>query len=280
MVDDASTDGTGGWVLGQLKAQDSRFSYMRLGSRARGVSYARNTGWRHTKGEWVAFLDSDDEWAVEKLEKQLNLLEQSGHKICHANELWLRNGLKLAQKKKHTKYGGEIFLKCLPLCCMSPSAVMLHRTLFPQGEVFREDFPVCEDYELWLRLAAKYQVALVPDELVIKHGGHCDQLSMRYKAMDYWRVKALAEHLHNEELNDHRRMEVAKMMCQKAKILLKGYKKHNNLHTVPQVESWLRAAKKELEALKSQAIPVPPKVIAQNATLTKAHRHITHVLPT
>ncbi len=240
IVDDGSTDET------QQKLEpyllDPRISC--LTSANRGVSHARNLAIEKSQAEWIAFLDSDDEWLPQKLQKQLALAEESQLKVIHTEEIWVRNGKRVNPKKKHQKRGGWILEHCLPLCVMSPSSILIHRSVFDEVGLFREDFPVCEDYELWLRICSQYEVGFLTEPLLIKYGGHADQLSHRYKAMDYWRVKALFDLWQGDGVDTVMKLEIKKEIQKKSKILLAGYKKYQSF---PEHE-------KEIEELRERLI--------------------------
>ena len=148
--------------------------------------------------------------------------------FVHSNEIWLKEGRVFPQKKKHKKGGGRIFKQSLPLCCISPSAALVKRSLLKDTGLFREDFPVCEDYELWLRITSRFSVGFLQKPLIIKHGGHSGQLSQKYKAMDYWRIKALKPFLQSALITEEERAAVRKTLIQKCRILLRGYEKHKN----------------------------------------------------
>ena len=146
--------------------------------RRRGVSAARNSGVTAARGEWLAFLDSDDLWLPDKLARQILLLEgQPELLICQTDETWVRRGVRVNKPAAHRKVAGQIFLPSLGRCMISPSAVMLHRRLLEDHGGFDETLPAAEDYDLWLRLTWRYEVGLVDEPLVIKRGGHPDQLS-------------------------------------------------------------------------------------------------------
>lgn len=221
VVDDASTDGTAEYLAGlrsSLSSIDSTsvvqtdpHSQTKIHSitlkKNSGVSAARNRGIEESKGEWIAFLDSDDEWLPSKLEGQIQALNAatpsiktpsnlrlskngSEIRLIHTEEIWVRDNVRVNPPAKYKKSGGRIFKKCVDLCAMAPSSVMIRRDVFADVGLFREDFPVCEDYELWLRICAGEDVLLVEEPLTRKFGGHEDQLSNSV-GMDLWRVRAL-----------------------------------------------------------------------------------------
>jgi glycosyltransferase involved in cell wall biosynthesis len=189
----------------------------------RGVSAARNTGIEAATGDWLAFLDSDDEWLPGKLQAQKELLEQNPEiRICHTEEVWIRNGKRVNQMKKHAKSGGHIFQKCLPLCVISPSSVIIHRNLFDEVGTFDENLPACEDYDLWLRICATHPVAFVEQPQINKYGGHEDQLSQHYWGMDRFRIKALEKIIDSGLLGDQNRTAAIQTLTGKARILAQG----------------------------------------------------------
>ncbi len=231
VVDDGSTDNTEAVVASFL--EDSRVRYFRTSNQ--GVSAARNFGVSKASGQYLAFLDSDDEWLPEKLQLQHRYLES--HPDCqllHGEEIWIRRGVRVNPMKKHSKSGGDIFKKATRFCCMSPSTIVIDRKFFLERGGFDETFPVCEDYDLWLRLCFDQDVGFISEFLIKKYGGHEDQLSQRFHSMDYWRVKALLKIL-SFSLSAEQKSMVEKEILKKRKILLKGYKKHQNLENYDEV---------------------------------------------
>jgi len=235
VVDDGSSDDTESLIAERYP----EITYLKQENR--GVSSARNKAIKHANGEWIALLDSDDEWLPNKLQQQLHSLQQSKLKVCHTEELWIRNGVQVNQMKKHQKVGGAIFQRCLPLCAMSPSSIVLHQSVFEQVGLFDESLPACEDYDLWLRVAALYEVDYIETPLIRKYGGHEDQLSRQYWGMDRFRVIALQKLLRNpvylNVLSDGDIKAAHRMLMKKLNILLKGAEKHSNTALIGECET-------------------------------------------
>ena len=223
VIDDGSTDET----ERMMKASFPQVLYRRQPNM--GVSRARNVGVETARGQWLAFLDSDDEWLPRKLEQQCQALARSAqYRICHTDEIWIRRGRRVNPMKKHAKRGGRIFLHCLPRCVISPSSVVIHRSLFEQLGVFDETLPACEDYDLWLRICAVHPVLYVPEVLLVKYGGHEDQLSRRHWGMDRFRIYALEKILSTQSLSPSYRIAALRMLLEKLEIVFNGASKRGN----------------------------------------------------
>ena len=194
VVDDGSTDNT----------QEILESYQQIcvvRQERRGVSAARNAGIARAAGRLITFLDSDDLWLPGKLSAQVAFFNtRPDALICQTEEIWIKNGARVNPKKRHKKHSGMVFERCLELCIVSPSAVMMKRWLFDKIGGFDETLPVCEDYDLWLRIACRFPVHLIEAPLVIKRGGHPDQLSAR-RCMDRFRIHALKKIIESELLS-------------------------------------------------------------------------------
>lgn len=166
-----------------------------------GVSAARNAGIARAAGQLITFLDSDDSWLPGKLSTQVAFFDtHEDALICQTEEIWIRDGIRINPKKRHRKCSGMIFEQCLQLCIVSPSAVMIKASLLDEIGCFDETLPACEDYDLWLRVACRFPIYLVEIPLVIKHGGHPDQLS-RMPGMDRYRIQALTKILESDVLS-------------------------------------------------------------------------------
>jgi glycosyltransferase involved in cell wall biosynthesis len=220
VVDDGSTDET----VARLNKYRSRLRLISQGRR-RGVSAARNVGAGEARGSLLAFLDSDDLWRPTKLAFQADFMELHPEiAVCQTEEIWIRNGVRVNARAIHRKPDGDIFLPSLDLCLVSPSAVMMRRDLFVALGGFDEALPVCEDYDLWLRIAIDHQVALIAEPLVIKRGGHADQLSHSVWGMDRFRVIALQKLLRSD-ISRARREAAVHVLRRKVRILAHGARK-------------------------------------------------------
>ncbi|MBI3313699.1 MAG: glycosyltransferase [Candidatus Omnitrophica bacterium] len=228
IVDDGSTDGT----QGMIEEEFPQAAYIYQDNQ--GPAAARNRGIERSRGQWIAFLDSDDEWLMGKLEAQMDFFSSHPeYRICQTEEIWIRNGRRVNPMKKHRKYGGWIFEKCLPLCVISPSAVMIERSLFEEVGLFDESLPACEDYDLWLRIAAKFPVGLIEKPYVTKYGGHADQRSHEFPAMDKFRIKSLSKIIASKTLSSEQEKAVREMLEFKSKIYLNGAAKRGRKEELP-----------------------------------------------
>ena len=234
VVDDGSTDET------PRRLRDYGARLTMLSQSRRGVAAARNLGARQASGQYLAFLDSDDLWHPLKLERQLAFMESNLEvEICQTDEIWVRNGVRVNPRHKHRKPSGDIFRASLALCLVSPSAVMMRRDLFERVGGFDESLPVCEDYDLWLRIAKDTEVPLIPETLVTKRGGHADQLSRSTWGFDRFRVHSIANLLETG-LDGEKAGWALEAMAKKVTILTQGFRKRGNEAMAREYEERLR----------------------------------------
>ena len=237
VVDDGSSDGTKDWVLERFP--DVRYIYQDNS----GVSSARNAGIKEAIGSWIAFLDSDDEWMSNKLEQQKRVINSFQEAwLCHTNEIWIRNGVRVNQMKKHQKYGGNVFENCLDICRISPSSVLIKKEVFEMVGLFDESLKVCEDYDLWLRITAVLPVIFLDQPLIIKYGGHTDQLSRVDSGIEKYRIQSLEKILSSNSLSISQSKIAISQLIKKLKIFSNGLEKRNKYEElnnyIKKIEFW------------------------------------------
>ena len=228
VVDNGSSDGT----LKFLREQYPKITI--LTENKIGVSSARNKGIKKSINQWIALLDSDDAWHPRKLEIQTSMLDSAlkEYNLIHTDEVWFRNNKHINQMKKHKKQGGYIFERCLSLCCISPSSVLFKKNILDKVGLFDESLPVCEDYDMWLKICSSEEVLFAQDKLTYKYGGHKDQLSKSYWGMDRFRIKSIENIIKNFDLTYIQKKQAKKELIKKLKIIINGAFKRNNLSIV------------------------------------------------
>ena len=231
IVDDGSNDGTEEWVKDNF--QNIKYIYQNN----HGVSSARNIGIENACGDWVAFLDSDDEWLPNKLYEQVKAIDSNPEiKFFHTNEIWIRNGIRVNQMKKHKKYGGYIFEKCLDICRISPSSALIQKEVFDNIGIFDESLRVCEDYDFWLRITSKYPVVFLDVPLIYKYGGHADQLSKVNDGIESYRIQSLEKIIKSGFLSDEQKVKAVNALVNKMKIYSKGLEKRKKLDALREIK--------------------------------------------
>jgi len=217
VVDDGSRDGSDEELVG--------LPVRYVWKENEGISSARNLGISLAKGDFISFLDVDDLWKKGKLSIQMRLMNEQVSLISYTNEVWIRNGVRLNQGHRHRKHSGLIYQHCLPLCIISPSSAVINRKVLGDVGLFDEALPVCEDYDMWLRITCRYPVLFVDSELIIKRGGHPDQLSRRFEAMDRFRIESLAKILSMRILTPEQRTFTLAELRKKCAIYAQGARK-------------------------------------------------------
>lgn len=223
VIDDGSTDQT----PDLLRSYGHRIIAIRRENK--GVSAARNLGISHASGELIAFLDSDDLWLPGKLTAQVDFFRLNpASLICQTQEIWTRNGRRVNPKHRHEKRSGMIFEPSLALCLVSPSAVMIRRSLFDFVGRFDENLPACEDYDLWLRIGRRFPIHLIDRPLIVKRGGHEDQLSQA-PGLDKFRIASLQNLIDSGTLDSDQEQAARRMLQKKCRIYANGCRKRNRI---------------------------------------------------
>jgi glycosyltransferase involved in cell wall biosynthesis len=236
IVDDGSTDGTKEMISDY---KDIRIKY--LYQENKGPSSARNKAINQSKGKYICPLDSDDWWHKDKLRIHVEHFNSyPEYKIFHTQEIWYRNGELLHQKKKHAKPSGSIFPHCLPLCCVSISTAVIHKSVFDEIGLFDETLPACEDYDFWLRVSLKHPVFLIDQPLTLKDGGRPDQLSMKIEGLDKYRIISLEKLIEDNSLTKDQKKLVHSELLKKIKIYLAGCKKRDKIEEIEYYSNLLK----------------------------------------
>lgn len=194
-----------------------------------GVSYARNAGIKASNSEYIAFLDSDDLFLSKKLEYQLNFMLENNYKISHTDEFWYRKDRWVNQCKTNVRYGGFILDKILDKCRVSPSSLMVHKSVF-QDFLFNENLKVCEDYEFCLRTACKYEIGYLNKKLIIKRAVEENSLSAGIKHIESIRLDILKNFYKEYEkvISNENKSAVLKEISRKEEIVKSGLIKSLN----------------------------------------------------
>ena len=188
VVDDGSKDGT-------LAALEQFGSGIRVHQQPNGgVARARNTGVGLAKGSWVAFLDADDLWLPEKLERQLAIASAPMSYTDRLN-IGSRGDLPELQSVVTRMHDGDLFLPLLREGnFITNTSVMIRRELFEKLGGFYTGLNGTEDWDLWIRVAERHPIALVPQPLV-KYRFHGGSISRNYARMCRERTAVIARAL-------------------------------------------------------------------------------------
>lgn len=165
IIDDGSTDGTAELVR---QFSDPRLKYY-WKENQKFPSIARNFGVKQAKSEWIAFIDSDDTWERNKLEIQLSSLNLNPKAALISTLISIDNKL---IKNHRTRHSYDYFNDLLWRNFIFTSTVLLKKSIFNEFEGFDQSLQIAEDYDLWLKISAKYPVMII------------DQPTARYEIHD------------------------------------------------------------------------------------------------
>lgn len=237
VVDDASDED----LQSLVGCNDPRVSFLRVGKNL-GAGGARNLGAAQGRAPLLAFLDSDDLWHRDKLQRQVETMQaQPAFEWCHTDELWLRNGEPARQGTAYRKQGGQFLPRAFERCLISPSAAMFRRPFFEKSGGFNANFRLCEDFELWLRLLSTSPIYHIPENLVTKRAGDWPQLSATAQ-IDRYRVLALHRYyrlFRNSQLFSENRDFFYTAAIRKCEILLSGAARYGNQRGAIRYQAWL-----------------------------------------
>jgi glycosyltransferase involved in cell wall biosynthesis len=165
-IDDGSTDGTAEIL--------KRYSYRGVCAHQihAGPAAARNRGIHMSESRYVAFLDADDEWLPTKLERQISLMKRDpGIGLCCSGCAPTRSGMiaNAGRRAIDAPTSGRLFEELLRDCFVYTPTVVVRRECLKEVGLFDTTLAVSEDFNLWLRIAARWKIAVMPEVLAIRH---------------------------------------------------------------------------------------------------------------
>ena len=190
----------------------------------------------------MCIRDSDDLWDVSKLAKQMTQFENDPSlQWVHCNEQWQRHGKNVLQRTEHRKQGGDFLERAFGRCLIANSAVVFRRAFYEKHGGFNPHFPVCSDFELWLRMLADSPVSFLDEALVIKRAGDWPQVSSTPET-DRYRVLALhrfyRQHRGHSAFHTHA-PALFQEAIYKCEILIKGARKYGRAERERRYQAWL-----------------------------------------
>ena len=191
VIDDCSPDNTPN-VLGRFS--DERMKVIRNSSNM-GIAAVRNIGVRGSKGEYIAFLDDDDEWLPDKLEKQLTVMEKGpGSTGCvYTGCMIIGADGSDAVRTSVPVYRNRVLKELLLENFITTSTLLLRKSCFDRAGLFDERFPYGEDYDMWIRVAEDFEFDFSPEPLT-KYRVHQTTMTRNYTAVINGLERILSKH--------------------------------------------------------------------------------------
>ena len=215
VADDGSTDGTSGIVESFINT-DNSVTYLKLPHA--GVSAARNAGIAASTARLIAFLDADDVWLPEKLERQLDILEHSELKLgfVHSSYFFIdAQGERLSnQNVVPPKQRGDIFMPLLLddyVLSGSASSVLVRRDVLDKAGYFDERLFHGEDWDLWIRLAQVSKVDFTPEAVVgiRMHNQSAQRRAVPGRAIRFFQQQLLVYAKWEKQIGGNKRFKVS-----------------------------------------------------------------------
>ncbi len=177
VIDDGSTDGTKELIAQFSREQRVKYYYQKR----MGQPKAKNQGIRKCSGDYIAFIDADDLWVKEKLERQLPNFDKSEKiGVVYSDVARIDHDGNMIGRPNVKRYSGNITDRLLIHNFVPMSSVVVRKKCFNEIGMFDETFPMGIDYDLWLRMSAKYDFYFV-DEVLCHWRQWNGQLSQNYR---------------------------------------------------------------------------------------------------
>jgi hypothetical protein len=146
-------------------------------------------------------------------------------RISQTKEIWVRNGRRVNPPLTHEKKQGYIFEQSLHRCMITPSSVMMQKSLFHEAGGFNESLPAGEDYDLWLKITCSHSIGLIDEFLLTRYGGHRDQLSATVMGLDRFRIRSIIDLLNSTKLSEEQDVLARRELAKKSNIVAHGFRK-------------------------------------------------------
>jgi glycosyltransferase involved in cell wall biosynthesis len=200
VVDDASKDNTQQVVA---SFDEPRIKYIRHET-GKGDGGARNTGIINSTGDYIGFLDDDDQWLSEKLDFQVAVLENSPQHMggVYTGHFDINGADGEIINVSYPNRRGDLSQYALIESCIITSCVLLRRECFSKVGLFDERIPYCNDRDMWIRIAKEFHFEYIRQPLV-KYLIHKDKLSTNFKLVIKGREMILQKY--SEDFNSHRK---------------------------------------------------------------------------
>ena len=135
-----------------------------------GACVARNTGLNASRGEYVAYLDDDDEWMPEKIEKQIEVIQKSNVALVGCGSISVNDTDGTKKERNVTPHRGKVFKELLSINFIgSTSFPLIRKSNLIDIDGFDPLMQSVQDYDVWLRIAEKYEIDYIDEPLVIYH---------------------------------------------------------------------------------------------------------------
>lgn len=217
IVDDGSASGIEGRIREETELRSCRVIE---NTRRPGAAGARNTGFYESRGEFVGFLDDDDEWLPAKIEKQIHAFRKSDGKvgIVCTQFSFILNSTKIISRDQ---LEGDMYETVRRKVIVGNSSVpLIKRHVLDEVGLFDEDMPAAQDTELWLRIAKRYHFTTVNEPLALIHWHGSERITTNHRKQILGAYKLLRKHW--TDLPAGRRYNLVKTIIRLSLAMLRG----------------------------------------------------------